>query len=209
MTPVPPENRTQKSINTLEPSASFLDTVDNPADGSNVEPGDTNNLMTNSVLSRPRVPSIGQRIPCSLHHCHCSCHLTENSLGRYWGFEYTPLSVMLGKCDNKGCDTKNIRWKFRFTLNKLKIPWAFLMDFELILGAGKYSLRPALVLQQVVNYTSPGFEILWKCENSCMSLSEARRELRELNRLPSPLRQHVNPEGKNYIQVNSPTQIPK
>jgi hypothetical protein len=111
---------------------------------------------------------------------------------------------MLGKCDNKKCDMKSIRWKFRFTFNKFRIPWAFILGFQLILGAETYSLRPALSLQRVVNYTSPGFETLWKCRNLCISLSEAQDQLRKLNRSPSPLRQHVNPDGNNYIRVNPP-----
>lgn len=102
---------------------------------------------------------------------------------------------------------KNIRWRVRLAFNRLSIKWAFLIDLEVILGAKTYSLRPALSLQRVVNYTSPGFETLWKCKNHFILLSEAQDQLRMLDRLPSPLRHHVNPDGNNYIRVNPPAHI--
>ncbi|KAJ5219968.1 hypothetical protein N7468_009172 [Penicillium chermesinum] len=84
--------------------------------------------------------------------------------------------------------------------NKFSIPWALLLDFQFILGARKYSLRPALSLQRVVNYTSPGFETIWRCRKGLLPLSEAQDQLRRLNRSPSPLSQHINPAGDNYIR---------
>lgn len=115
--------------------------------------------------------------------------------------------MIFGKCDNKRCDMRNIRWSFRVAFNRFSIPWAFLIDLEFILGTATYSLRPALSLQRVVNYTSPGFAIIWKCRKHLISLSEAQDQLRQLDRSPSRLRQHVNPDGNNYIQVYHPTQI--
>lgn len=200
MPPSPPENGVQKAIDhSTSPS-----TEDSPADDKAVHNANTNDVL---ALSDPRNPPITQRTSCTVHHCHCSCHLTNNSLGRYWGFEYTPISIIFGKCDNKRCDMKNVRWSFRLALNKLSIKWAFLIDLEVILGAQTYSLRPALSLQRVVNYTSPGFETFWKCKNHYISLSEAQDQLRMLDKSPSPLRHHVNPDGRNYIRVKSPAQI--
>lgn len=156
---------------------------------------------SNTALAQPRDPPIRRR-SCTTRHCHCSCHMTENRLGRYWGLEYTPLAIMFGKCDNQQCDVKGIRWKFRFSFNNLGVPLALLMDFEFILGMGKYSLRPALSVQRVVAYTSPGFEILWRCRNGLLSFHDAQTQFRELNRSSSPLRQHINPGGDNYVRVN-------
>lgn len=200
MPPSPPDNEVQQTIDhSTSPSA-----VDSTATDEAVHRANTNDIST---LPYPRRHSINRRTSCTVNHCHCSCHLTKNSLGRYWGFEYTPMSIIFGKCDNRRCDMKNIRWRVRLAFNRLSIRWAFLIDLEVILGTQTYSLRPALCLQRVVNYTSPGFETLWKCKHDYISLSEAQNQLRMLDRSQSPLRHHVNPSGNNYIRVNRLVQM--
>ncbi|RAO70065.1 uncharacterized protein BHQ10_006077 [Talaromyces amestolkiae] len=154
MPPSTPENGVQRVID----HSNSLSTVDSPADDKAVHRANANDV---SALSYPRSPPITQRTSC-----------------RYWGFEYTPMSIIFGKCDNKRCDMKNVRWSFRLAFNKLSIKWAFLIDLEVILG----------------------FETLWKCKNLYITLSEAQDQLRMLDRSPSPLRHHVNPDGNNYVR---------
>lgn len=151
-----------------------------------------------------------KRASCGLQHCHCSCHLTETIVGRYWGIQYTPLSVLFGKCDNKECTSRRPLWKLRFALSKYRIPmskyripWAFIMGIEWVSGNGKYTLRPALSLERVVKYTSPGFEILWKCQNHEISLPEAEESFLKLFKSDPSLKTHVNPGGNGYVRVSS------
>jgi hypothetical protein len=69
-------------------------------------------------------------------------------------------------------------------------------------GTGTYTIQPALSLERVVNYTSAGFEILWKCQNNAnFSPSQARERFHELYRLDNGLKNHRNPDGKGYVQV--------
>jgi hypothetical protein len=195
--PIPPQHSQPNDIN--------LRTLPNVLPNPLEVPPKTKNVASqeiNAALSRPRGCRTMQKTSCAVRLCHCSCHMTENSRGRYWGLEYTPLSIIQGNCDYDECDMKRVRWKFRLAFNRIRVPWALHMDFEFILGSGRYSLRPALSLKRVVNYTSLGFEILWRCKSRLLSLADALSQLRDLDRLPSPLQQHVNPDGENYIQVS-------
>lgn len=138
---------------------------------------------------------------CSVRHCCCSCHLTGNIFGRFWGLEYTPLSVLLRKCNNEWCTSRRVRCNIRLAFSKYGIPWAVTAGLDFISEAGGCAIRPALQMQKIVNYTSPGFEILWLCKNFQISLSEARMKFTELYRSDPSLKHHVNPAGKSYTQV--------
>lgn len=192
----PLQSLTQDSTNPPKAPGICSNNADNSTDDECVISSETTAALPRS-LSTP----VTRRVSCTVRHCHCSCHMTENVSGRFYGLEYTPLSAMFGKCDNNKCDMKGIRWKWRFAFSKFSIAWALLVDFQFILRNGSYSLRPALSLQRVVNFTSPGFTALWRCKNNLISLPEARDELRRLYRLSGPLRQDINPAGDNYIQV--------
>lgn len=74
---------------------------------------------------------------------------------------------------------------------------------ELLSGGGRYALRPALTIERVVKYTSPGFEALWRFQQGSMSLLETQERYRELIKSDPSMRQHVNPGGRNYVQVRS------
>jgi hypothetical protein len=142
-----------------------------------------------------------QRASCSRQYCHCSCHLTEEIRGHYWGFEFTPFSDLFGKCDNKECTARSTSWKARFALNKFRIPCALVIGLKLVSSTGTFTIQPALSLERVVKYTSTGFEILWKCRNNVISPSQARESFYELYQLDNGLKNHVNPDGKGYVQV--------
>jgi hypothetical protein len=66
-----------------------------------------------------------------------------------------------------------------------------------------YSLRPALSVQRVVRYTSPGFETLWLFKQGYISLPEAQGRFRELAKCDGTLKHHINPGGRNYVQVKT------
>ena len=138
---------------------------------------------------------------CSVRHCCCSCHLTGNISARFWGLEYTPLSVLLRKCDNERCTSRHLRYNLRLALSKYGIPWAVAAGLDFLFEAGGYSIRPALRMERIVTYTSPGFETLWRCQNSLISSSQARTTFVKLYRSDPSLERHVNPAGKSYIQV--------
>ena len=179
---------------------SALDDLNQPATDSipvtNADIGDQQ-----AVVSFARRAPQFQRAPCSNKHCHCSCHRTEHASGRYWGLEYTSLSAILGSCDNKLCSSRRARWNLRVAFTRYGIPWAVCAGLEFLSGAGTYAIRPALSLQRVVKYTSPGFEILWKCQYHELSLSEAKEGFLSLKRTEPSLKQHVNPRGDSYVRV--------
>ncbi|KAL2867489.1 ankyrin repeat domain-containing protein [Aspergillus lucknowensis] len=141
-----------------------------------------------------------QVVDCAIRHCHCSCHWTQRRSTPFWAFEYTPLLTFFEKCSNSKCTATRYRWSLQFTLSRYGIPFKVNAAFDFITGAGSYSLRPALSIERVVKYTSPGFEALWRFQRGLLSLREVQATFRELKRCDPSLNRHINPGGRCYVQ---------
>jgi hypothetical protein len=139
---------------------------------------------------------------CGLRRCHCSCHATEAAFGRFWNLEYTTRSRLLRKCDYAKCSTRRGIWKFRLSFSQYGLPWAVIGGLEFLSQAGSYSIRPALQVQRVVRYTSPGFETLFSLRYGEISLQETERRFRSLARSDPTFRTHEDPSGTSYVQVS-------
>jgi hypothetical protein len=139
---------------------------------------------------------------CSMLHCHCSCHITKQVGGRYWYLEYTPLADISRKCDNIRCTARRHRLEFRAALSKFGISWAVALGLDLTIEFGKFSLLPALELQRVVKYTSPGFVTLWKLSENILSWDDAEAQFRDLYRSDPTFTRQVDPIGLGYLEVS-------
>ncbi|KAL4893772.1 hypothetical protein BDV59DRAFT_23774 [Aspergillus ambiguus] len=147
-----------------------------------------------SPIPRPKA------LDCTVKHCHCSCHLTQSCSSRLWVLEYTPLSIFSGACSNQQCTATRYRWGLQFALTRYGIPFKIQTALEFVSGGGKYALRPALSIERVVKYTSPGFETLWRYQRGLMSLSKTKERFRELQKCDPSLKHHVHPGGRSYVQ---------
>ncbi|RSL90251.1 hypothetical protein CDV31_015731 [Fusarium ambrosium] len=127
----------------------------------------------------------------------CSCYLT-GACGRFWFLQYTPLSIFTGN-RGSGCSCAGLR--LRLALSKYGVPIAVVAGIGFMLDGSGLELRPALRVERVVKYTSPGFETIWRLENNLISLAEARQRFIELYRSDSSLRYHKDPAGNGYIQT--------
>jgi hypothetical protein len=136
-------------------------------------------------------------------HCHCSCHLTKRISSRFWYIQYTPWADMLRSCDNTSCTARGHRLQFRAALSQVGISWAVILGVDLTMEIGKFALRPALQLQRVVKYTSPGFEILWKLSESILGWDDAETQFRELYQTDPTFCSQVDPSGHGYLEVGS------
>ncbi|KAL3444406.1 hypothetical protein BJX65DRAFT_173999 [Aspergillus insuetus] len=114
------------------------------------------------VLTSPIIVRHARNLNCAVKHCHCSCPLTHTSSRRFWGFEYTPLSIVLRRCDYSRCTGRRYRWNLRLFLTRYGLPVSVLAGLEFVSAASTYSSWPALTAQGVVKYISPWFEALWR-----------------------------------------------
>lgn len=158
-------------------------------------------LLLETVSNEPFRRSRRQYSQCAVLQCHCSCHFTKQISRRFWYFHYSPLADMLKNCDTPVCTGRRHRLQFRAALSQLGIPWAVILGVDLTLEIGKFTLCPALQLQRVVKYTSPGFEILWKLSEHKMSWDDAGAQFRELYRMDPAFCSHVDPSGRGYLVV--------
>jgi hypothetical protein len=140
-------------------------------------------LMLETVSNEPFWRSRRQPLQCAVLQCHCSCHLTKQISSRFWYIHYSPLAHILKNCDTVTCTARRHRLQFRAALSQLGIPWAVILGVNLTLEVGKFTLWPALQLQRVVKYTSPGFEILWKLSQEQLGWDDAGAQFRELYRM--------------------------
>ncbi|KAL3459196.1 hypothetical protein BJX64DRAFT_206727 [Aspergillus heterothallicus] len=163
-------------------------------------PSSTTALSQSCVLTSPIVPRRMKTRRCIDKRCHCSCHLTYRVSNRFWGFEYTPLSIFLKPCDNPRCTGRHYRWNMRVALTRYGLPLAITAGLEFISAAGSYSLKPGLTAQHVVKYTSPGFQTLWLFSKHLITVTEAKKRLLDVHRSDPSMRYHVNPAGYGYVQ---------
>ncbi|KAL2842103.1 hypothetical protein BJX68DRAFT_244957 [Aspergillus pseudodeflectus] len=157
-------------------------------------------VSTMQLSHRATASSRRKSVNCAVRHCHCSCHLTQHQVHHLWGWEYSPLSVLSRPCDAPECTAKRYHWGLKFALTRYGVPLMVSTSLEFLWGAGKYSLRPALSLERVVNYTSPGFEALWRFSNGRLSVLDTQQQFRELARCDPSLKDHIHPGGRNYVQ---------
>ncbi|KAH7323085.1 hypothetical protein B0I35DRAFT_192968 [Stachybotrys elegans] len=148
------------------------------------------------VLPRRRsMPSL-----CTRRGCTCRCHTTGMVTNRFWSFEYTPLSIMLGNCDDRKCNGRRYRISFRVAMSQLGLPWAVTAGFTMQSEARGLSLYPSLNAQRVVKYTSPGFKLLHELKWHIIEIDEFVVRFRELWRNNPGMKYHVNPAGQGYIE---------
>ncbi|KAL2692465.1 hypothetical protein Neosp_002874 [[Neocosmospora] mangrovei] len=74
------------------------------------------------------------------------------------------------------------------------------MGLRLLAGTGSFSIQPALQVERVVKYTSPGFEIIWRLRRRLIKVDEACIAFRLLAREDPTLELHVDPSGSSYIE---------
>ncbi|KAK1508815.1 hypothetical protein CABS01_08045 [Colletotrichum abscissum] len=138
---------------------------------------------------------------CLLRPCSCVCHRTNRTTHRFWALEYTPWGALQQSCDLETCNTTRYGASVRLAFSQFGIRWAAVLEVYTITSAGRFSLRPNLEMEQIVPYTSPGFEIIWRCQTYSIGFEEASESLRQLYRAdPQGFSRHVNPGGKSYIE---------
>ncbi|EFQ25667.1 uncharacterized protein GLRG_00811 [Colletotrichum graminicola M1.001] len=137
---------------------------------------------------------------CLSRSCSCSCHRTQKTSRRFWALEYTHPTVFRRTCDSPSCNTSKYGGTFRIALSQLGVRWAAAIQFYILAESGKFSMRPCFEMERIVPYTSPGFELLWKCAQDLIGVEEAKRGLIELERTDPSFHTHVNPDGKSYIE---------
>ncbi|KAK0379644.1 hypothetical protein CLIM01_02971 [Colletotrichum limetticola] len=169
-------------------------------------------LASASDLSQSPTASVGivprreklrakHRGNCLLRPCSCVCHRTNRTTHRFWALEYTPWGTFQQSCDLETCNTTKYGASVRLAFSQFGIRWAAMLEVYAITSAGRFSFRPNLEVEQIVPYTSPGFEIIWRCTTYSIGFEEASESLRQLYRAdPQGFRRHVNPGGKSYIE---------
>ncbi|KAI3319693.1 hypothetical protein HD806DRAFT_508770 [Xylariaceae sp. AK1471] len=155
----------------------------------------------NKSLGKSVIPTRRDRHHvCGARHCACSCHLTRVISKRFWGIEFTPISVLLKKPTTSWCDSRWFRFQLRVALSQYGIPRAIILGIDFALSSGGITLRPALQTQVIVNYTSPGFEAIWRCKHELISVEDACAKLVALSRSDPTFKYHRDPGGNNYVQ---------
>jgi hypothetical protein len=162
---------------------------------------DNINLSMQVALHKPASTLRRQATQCIILHCHCSCHITKQVSSRFWYLQYTPLADMLASCDNARCTARRHRFHFRTALSQLGISWAVMLGVDLTVELGKFSLHPALQLQRVVKFTSPGFVTLWKLSENILGWDDAEAQFRDLYRSDPTFTSQVDPSGQGYLEV--------
>jgi hypothetical protein len=157
--------------------------------------------VDSQAMARIQPPKLRRQWNCAERACSCSCHHTARKARRFWSLEYTPLSSFRQACDNKSCSATKYGGTFRLALSQLGIRWSAVIQIHVLATPGKFLFRPDFEVERIVPYTSPGFEILWRCEHGLITVEEARDSLVDLYHSDLTFNNHVNPNGMSYIEV--------
>ncbi|KAK1701949.1 hypothetical protein BDP67DRAFT_453807 [Colletotrichum lupini] len=201
-------NSNQLKELTLVSQLHTLPPTGNPPDesASELAPASASDLSQSPTASVGIVPRreklrAKHRGNCLLRPCSCVCHRTNRTTHRFWALEYTPWGALQQSCDLETCNTTRYGASVRLAFSQFGIRWAAVLEVYAITSAGRFSLRPNLEMEQIVPYTSPGFEIIWRCQTYSIGFEEASESLRQLYRAdPQGFSRHVNPGGKSYIE---------
>lgn len=158
--------------------------------------------LETQAMARIQPPKLRRQRNCAERACSCSCHHTARTARRFWSLEYTPLSSFRQPCDNKSCSATKYGGTFRFALSQLGIRWAAVVQFHVLATPGTFLFRPAFEVERIVPYTSPGFEILWRCQIDLITVEEAQNSLVDLYHSDPTFKNHVSPAGESYIEVS-------
>ena len=154
--------------------------------------------------SRPRKPLSSRSQACS-SRCRCRCHTEGSAGGRFWGFQYTPLSMILADCDNARCNSRQYQISFRIALSQFGLKWAVTAAVGMRSGGGSYSLDISLRPQHIVRFTSDGFLLLFNILQGLTSLEDGIASFKALYKTDPSIVDHVNPAGRGYIEVRMPS----
>lgn len=138
---------------------------------------------------------------CTVRSCSCRCHCRTGINRRFWALDYNPLAVLRESCDRAECNATEYGFSFRVALSQLGINWSLAISLQVQMAAGRVGLRPNLQMERTVPYTSPGFELIWRCYHKLISYEEARKGLVDLYRSDPTFKNHVAPDGTSYIEV--------
>ncbi|EEU38264.1 uncharacterized protein NECHADRAFT_77057 [Fusarium vanettenii 77-13-4] len=139
------------------------------------------------------------RQDCATKACFCSCHRSSRISRRFWALDYTSLLPPSNKCDQPSCTASAYGFRLRVALSQLGIPWSVTMGLRFLAGIGSFSIQPALQVERVVKYTSPGFEIIWKLTHKLITVDDACIAFRLLAREDPTLDFHVDPSGSSFL----------
>jgi hypothetical protein len=158
--------------------------------------------ISESRVVRPHRPR-QRRVDCTRRACWCTCHIKAQMTSRFWKFEYTPLSFILNGCSNANCTASEYVSEVRIALTQLGWHRAITFGWRLNFAAGAYSIRPSLEMkEEVVRYTSRGFELLLRLNKGLSDWREVVQEFREMFQKDNRIVRHVNPGGRGYIGVS-------
>lgn len=94
------------------------------------------------------------------------------------------------------------RFSTSFSLAQLGLLWRLQTSIIISWGSGAYSIAPELQLERLVKFTSPGFEILWSCEQGYIRWSTAEKELEKLFRMGQASPLDTDTRGRIWIEVS-------
>ncbi|CVK94509.1 uncharacterized protein FMAN_03583 [Fusarium mangiferae] len=193
-----------------ESSRSSLVQEEDPGYGGRKRITDLSEAFSNAAVEKKREPQPAYRnTPSLASSCSrvsgarkydCSCHQARIAR-RFFFLQYTPLSSFLGKLSGRAPGCTCIGLRLRLALSKYGVPRAIVVGIGFMVDETGFELLPTLRTEVIVNYTSPGFETIWRLQKCSISLDEARERFIKLYQSDESFRNHKDPAGNTYIHT--------
>ncbi|PMD34939.1 ankyrin [Hyaloscypha variabilis F] len=95
---------------------------------------------------------------------------------------------------------RNRRFSTCVSFAQLGLLWRLQTSINISWGSGIYSIAPELNIERLVWCTSPGFEVLWSCEQGYKRWSTAEKELEQLFRIGQASPLDIDTRGVTWIE---------
>lgn len=158
---------------------------------------------THQVIKRQK---LRYRQDCLSRSCCCQCRRSERASGRFWALDYSLMGIFQ-TCNVEECNAAKYGVNLRLALTQLGIHRSVVIKIHFLSGPGSFSPSFGLQTEYSVPYTSPGFEVIWRCENGMIEYEDARNRLIHLHRSDPNFQYQVNPAGRSYVEVVLPVRL--
>jgi hypothetical protein len=115
--------------------------------------------------------------------------------------ELPSLSTLWNTCNQISCTRRQHHAYVWIGFTRIGVPFAISASLEVLLASVKFSITPSLAIERIVKYTSPGFELLWKCQSGQLQWPEAKENFVDIIRSGKASVNDINPRGQSLLEV--------
>ena len=165
-------------------------------------PAATNISALESQIRRSVGSDTALLSPCDKRRCQCQCHAVAIRSGRFWSTKFPSIATLWGSCNRADCENRQHFFSFRVSLTPLGIKRAAIFVTSLSLEPKRFFISPSLSTDRTVDFTAPGFVLLWKYQTRQIHFKAFRKYIVQSIQSGNSHINDVDPAGRGWLEVS-------